>query len=210
MPDASPKSKQVSVKPLFDHQTGSIVNVPVAKEVKAKDTNDWRLLPIPVIQMISTVWVNWKNQGSLGSIATHNIGGNDFEMSMTLRSDGPHVVCSKRYSSVLRLSHQLRITKLGSEIEKLEATIVQARIPIAQHNDAVRSIEALKQTESDPKHVADMEGLMQGWGQFEAELNAKITSSESELESKKVELESLLGVDLREVKEWSFAVAELE
>jgi hypothetical protein len=157
--------------------------------------------------MLTEAWLNWKCGRGVVPKAV-NLDNYDYDMDLVMRQV-PEVTISKRCSSILRASLQLRQAKINGEIEKAKADY-ELNVSFIRQMDAVKDeFNAQLQTKTDPERLQELANHLNGWNEREVELQANADKIQASILEKGIELEEILKADLNSVEEWFFKLDEI-
>jgi hypothetical protein len=167
----------------------------------------WRDIPPVALAMLTEAWLNWKcGRGVIPKAV--NLNDYDYDLALVMRQV-PEVTISKRCSSILRSSLQLRQAKLKGEIEKAKADY-ELNISFIRQMDAVKAeYQAQLQTKTDPDRLNELANHLNGWEEREIELQANADKIQVVILEKGIELDELLNVNLNSVEQWFFKLDEI-
>lgn len=177
-------------------------------ESVVKDTDSWRSLPVPLIWMLGDAWAGWKELTRPVPVKSFQFQDYDYDMQL-ISMPVPIITLTKRCSQILRSSHQMRLTKLNSDLEGIKISIQTRQLPLDEMARLQRAIQAAKETNTDPKWIKSQEESLDGWDLREAELKAQIEGLNDTRKAKELEMQALLTRDLSAVEKWSFSLGEI-
>jgi hypothetical protein len=177
-------------------------------ESVVKDTDSWRSLPLPLIWLVCDAWAGWKELTRPVPVKSIQYQDYDYDMQL-IAMPVPIITLTKRCSQILRSSHQMRLTKLKSDLEGIKASIQTRQHPLDEMTRLQRAIQAAKETNTDPKWIKSQEESLEGWDLREAELKAQIEELNEATKAKELEMQALLTRDLSAVEKWSFSLGEI-